>query len=160
MMQLLNSVRVARERSLRNECAFFDIFKFSLKERFRGQRQRKVDNKQIFFHIHSNLFILFFVLAASLSSWIFDISKMVYCLRRREVRRRRSECLAKGIYNQNKGTSILLLFPQISFLVSLYRRQDRYNYHHSHNHYHHLRQVIELSLSWLTSLFSLSFSRL
>ena len=29
--------------------AFFDILKFSLKERFRGQRQRKVDDMQIFF---------------------------------------------------------------------------------------------------------------
>ena len=100
----------------RNECndwAFFDIFKFSLKERFRGQRQRKVDEKQIFFHIHSILFILFFVVAAWLSSWIFDISKMVYCLRRREVRRSRSECLANGIYNQNKSTSILFPFPYL-----------------------------------------------
>ena len=38
----------------------FDILKFSLKERFRGKRQRKVDDVNIFrIHIYCNLFLLF-----------------------------------------------------------------------------------------------------
>ena len=39
--------------------AFFDILKFSLKERFRGQRPRKVDYMQIFFIIILKCFYCF-----------------------------------------------------------------------------------------------------
>ena len=38
---------------------FFDVFKFSLKERFTGQRQRKVDDMQIFFTFISTCFYCF-----------------------------------------------------------------------------------------------------